>query len=95
MSEGSDAQQWLRDGASQSIRKYRAGEISLKTLIDDLDSVSSNLVTSPMGEEIRSQWWVLEEIYAVALDQGYLRELPREDALAIQEALDALERLLR
>ncbi|MER7855370.1 MULTISPECIES: hypothetical protein [unclassified Streptomyces] len=93
MSEGSDAQQWLREGARQSIRKYRSGDISLRSLIDDLDSVSSNLATSPLSEEIRSQWWVLEEIYAVALDRGDLHELPREDALAIQEALDVLERL--
>ncbi|MGW0874225.1 hypothetical protein ACWD3Z_27580 [Streptomyces sp. NPDC002740] len=93
MSESSDVQ-WLREGVRQSIQKYRAGEIALRSLIDDLDSVSSNLEASPLGEDLRSHWWVLEEIYAVALDRGDLQELPREDELAIEETLDALERLL-
>lgn len=91
---GSSDVQWLREGVRQSIQKYRAGEIALRSLIDDLDSVSSNLEASPLGEDFRSHWWVLEEIYAVALDRGDLRELPREDELAIEETLDALERLL-
>lgn len=94
MSGNSDTQQWLRDGARQSIQKYREGKISLRSLVDDLDAVSSNLVESTLSEDIRSQWWVLEETYAVALDRGDLQGLPREDELAIEEALDALNRLL-
>jgi hypothetical protein len=93
VSEIPDAQ-WLREGVRQSIQKYRAGEIALRILIDDLDSVSSNLEVSLLGEDLRSHWWVLEEIYAVALDRGDLQELPREDELAIEETLDALEHLL-
>ncbi|MFJ9884952.1 hypothetical protein ACIQRW_03720 [Streptomyces sp. NPDC091287] len=93
MSESPNVQ-WLREGVHQSIQKYRAGEIALRNLIGDLDSVSSALEESPLGEDLRSHWWVLEEIYAVALDRGDLRELPREDELAIEETLDALERLL-
>ncbi|MFE4373291.1 hypothetical protein ACFRMN_34660 [Streptomyces sp. NPDC056835] len=94
MSESPNVQ-WLREGVRQSIQKYRAGGIALRILIDDLDSVSSDLEGSPLGEDLRSHWWVLEEIYAVALDRGDLQELPRDDELAIEETLDALERLLR
>ncbi|MFD7118998.1 hypothetical protein ACFWAA_18455 [Streptomyces sp. NPDC059922] len=94
MSESPNVQ-WLREGVRQSIQKYRAGGIALRILIDDLDSVSSDLEGSPLGEDLRSHWWVLEEIYAVALDRGDLQELPRDDGLAIEETLDALERLLR
>ncbi|NJP99515.1 hypothetical protein [Streptomyces zingiberis] len=93
MSESSDGK-WLREGVRQSIQKYRAGEIALRILVDDLDSVSSNLEASPLSEDLRSRWWILEEIYAVALDRGDLQELPREDELAIEETLDELERLL-
>ncbi|MFE9256281.1 MULTISPECIES: hypothetical protein [Streptomyces] len=93
MSDSPNAQ-WLREGVRQSIQKYRAGGIALRVLIDDLDSVSSDLEGSPLGEDLRSHWWVLEEIYAVALDRGDLQGLPREDELAIEETLDALERLL-
>ncbi|NJQ04892.1 hypothetical protein [Streptomyces lonarensis] len=86
--------QWLREGARQSIQKYRTGKISLRTLINDLDSTSSHFEASSLGEELRSHWWTLEEIYAVALDRGDLEELSREDKLDIEEALDALDRVL-
>ncbi|GAA4893874.1 hypothetical protein LX16_1761 [Stackebrandtia albiflava] len=93
MSESS-GEQWLREGACQSIQKYRAGKITLRSLVNDLSSIFLELEELPYGEELRSQWWELEQIYAVALDRGYLHELPRQDELDIQETLDVLERLL-
>ncbi|MFI1017801.1 hypothetical protein [Streptomyces sp. NPDC020965] len=94
MTGDSETQEWLRDGARQSIEKYQSGGITLRKLIDDLDAIWSNLTQSAWSESLRSQWWVLEEIYAVALDQGDLEKLPREDQQAIEGALDEMVQLL-
>ncbi|MFJ9775511.1 hypothetical protein ACIRVF_30410 [Kitasatospora sp. NPDC101157] len=94
MSEDSEAQEWLREGARQSVKSYRSGGITLRQLIDDLDAIWSNLAQSAWSENLRSQWWVLEEIYAVALDRGDLERLPREDRQLIEGALDELDQLL-
>ncbi|WP_165986455.1 hypothetical protein [Streptomyces sp. YIM 98790] len=94
MSGDLEAQEWLRDGARQSIEKYRSGGITLRQLIDDLDAIWSNFAQSAWSENLRSQWWVLEELYAVALDRGDQEELPLEDQQAIDAALNELDRLL-
>jgi hypothetical protein len=84
----------LRDLANRSLTSYRTGEISLGRLVDDLDTVWSNLGASDWLVEFRSHWWTLEQIYSVALDRGEVSSLPPESLAAIDEAVAALERLL-
>ena len=85
---------WLRDGARQSLQGYRSGRVTLRRLIDDLDEVWSHVPKSEWSEHFRSQWWVLEEIYAVALDRRELDQLSLDDQKSIGTALDELGRLL-
>ncbi|MGW4799221.1 hypothetical protein ACWEPC_43070 [Nonomuraea sp. NPDC004297] len=90
-----DAEQALRRLAQQVIADYRAGRVSLKRLVNDLDTVWSNLQPSPWRGEFREHWWTLEQVYAVALDRGEFPDNLPADALGdIEEALRNLEDLL-
>ena len=56
-----------------SIEQFEAGGASLERLITDLDSAWNNLARTAeptWRKELRRQWAVLEEVYAVCLDEG-------------------------
>ena len=84
----------LRDFARRSLAGYRAGDTSLRRLVDDLDTVWSKLGSSDWLVDFRGHWWTLEQIYSVALDRGELESLSPESLAAIDEAVAALEGLL-
>jgi hypothetical protein len=84
----------LRELAIRSLASYKAGRLSLRRLVDDLDTVWSNLEPSDWREDFRGHWWTLEQVYAVAVDRGDLESLPQESLVAIDEATTALELLL-
>ncbi len=82
------------DLARRVIADYRTSKISLKRLIDDLDTIWSDLEASGWRDEFRGHWWTLEQVYAVALDREELNQLPRDAVGDIEEALRGLEGLL-
>jgi len=89
-----DTEGRLRDHAAQTLSEYRAGNLSLRRLIDALDSVWNSLETSGWRDEFRGHWWTLEQIYSVALDRGDLANLSRDEMQEIEEALNELEVLI-
>jgi hypothetical protein len=89
-----DAERRLRDRASQALSEYRTDTISLRRLIDTLDSVWSSFEPSEWRDEFRGHWWTLEQIYSVALDSGNLANLSRDEMQEIEEALNELDILI-
>jgi hypothetical protein len=85
----------LRDLARRALADYNAGRTSLRGLVDDLDAIWSNLEPSVWRDEFRGHWWTLEQVYAVALDRRELDALPEDAAAEVEEAIAALEKLLR
>lgn len=55
----------------KSIGEYEDSVIDLNQLINDLYNTLENLTSTPTEweEEFRSEWWTLEQVYAVALDR--------------------------
>jgi len=84
----------LRELARHVIADYRAGRASLDSLVDGLNSIWESLEPSEWREEFRGYWWILEQVYAVALDRGKLDKLSEDDFHHIEEALEGLESLL-
>ena len=84
----------LHDLAQRVIVDFRTSRISLKRLVDDLDTIWSNLDASSWRDEFRGHWWTLEQVYAVALDRRELDNLPSDAIDDIEEALRGLEGLL-
>ena len=64
--------QRLRGLAADAVAGYRAGKVSLRQLIDNLDVVWSGFERSSWSDEFRGHWWTLEQVYSVALDRGSL-----------------------
>jgi hypothetical protein len=86
--------QRLRNLAGTSLAGYKAGKVSLRALIDDLDNVWNGLEQSEWSDEFRGHWWTLEQVYSVALDRGELDSLSRDFLAAIDEATSGLETLV-
>jgi hypothetical protein len=86
--------QRLRALATDVLADYKAGKISLRRLIDDLDTVWDGVTPSDWSDEFRGHWWTLEQIYATALDRGELDSLSSASLVAIEEATIGLETLL-
>lgn len=84
----------LRELARRVIADYRAGVVTLRRLVNDLDSIWTNLEPSNWKEEFRGHWWTLEQVYSVALDRNQLNELPADAIEDIEEALNNLDALL-
>jgi hypothetical protein len=85
--------QRLRALAVNALAGYKAGAISLRELIYDLDIVWNELERSEWSDDFRGHWWTLEQIYSVALDRGELGCLPPAYLTAIAEATAGLETL--
>jgi len=54
------------------ISRFENESIDIRQLIDDLDALVSTLQEPGRKwmDEFRNVWWVLEEVYSVALDRG-------------------------
>lgn len=73
------------------LQAYSAGRIDFAQLVADLDIGIGGLACEPsFVQRLRDQWWVLEQLNALALDQGRLGPL-EEGASAAADALRRLE----
>lgn len=75
---------------------YKDDKIGVQTLITDLESLVTSLDDiSPNWKDKFYEWWgILEEVYAVALDEGRVPS-SREDLDLIDQAVDDIERLIQ
>jgi hypothetical protein len=83
----------LRELARAELTNYRAGKIPLGRLVDNLDTLWSQLEPSTWHDAFREHWWTLEQIYAVGLDRQELDALPDDVVTDIETAVTALEAL--
>lgn len=76
---------------------YEEERVSLGDLINTLEALLSVLEDTPetWKERFKSEWWTLEQVYAVNLDrnQGALKLTQQEQGL-IAETLASLRKLL-
>ena len=79
----------------QRILNYERGEITLNTLIVDLEVLLGvlHMDDEEWKQSFRSAWWILEEVYAVALDRER-DTLSLEDRELIKKSIDKLRQLL-
>ncbi|WP_405806207.1 hypothetical protein [Streptomyces sp. NBC_01187] len=74
----------------RSIKAYREGSMPLGRLVGDVESIADSMSESEGREKIRSEWWTLEQVYAVEILDREAGELPES---AINQVTDALQRL--
>jgi|ERR1700720_639227 len=69
--------------------------IGLPDLVEDLRSLIDALSsTNRWAQELLSDWWTLEQVYAVAIDRDQLQSLPQDSEDLVKEAITALRDLL-
>jgi hypothetical protein len=80
----------------QRLEAFEKGAIGLRKLIEDLRSLLEALERpSPnWKEDFRSDWWTLEQVYAVAIDRDQLDPLPAESRALVAEAIRSLKTLV-
>lgn len=74
------------------LEAFTRSAISLRKLIEDLRSLVEALeLPSPAWkEDFVSEWWTLEQVYAVAIDRNELDHLPAESKELIDRAVASL-----
>src|SRR3989338_1481231 len=79
----------------QRILHYERGEITLNTLIFELEALLCvlHMEDEEWKKSFRSAWWILEEVYAVALYEGKAA-LSSEDRELIKKSIDTLRQLV-
>lgn len=80
----------------ETIRQFRDGEINIAQLINNLESLLDVLrdIPDPWRNAFRSKWAVLEQIYAVALDEG-VRFLDAKRSQEVEVALEDISAMVR
>ena len=78
------------------LEAFTRSVISLRKLIEDLRSLVEVLeLSSPAWKEaFVSEWWTLEQVYAVALDRDQLDHLPVESSKLIDRAVASLSEMV-
>ncbi|MBD2095672.1 hypothetical protein H6F90_10950 [Trichocoleus sp. FACHB-591] len=78
------------------IQDFESGNMTIKTLISSLDGLLSavEFTDKPSKEALRSEWWTLEQVYAVALDREET-ELSPESQVLVVETLENIKVLLQ
>lgn len=74
------------------LEAFTRGAISLRTLIEDLRSLveALELPSQAWKEDFASEWWNLEQVYAVAIDRNELDHLPAESKKLIDRAVASM-----
>ncbi len=77
------------------IDDYRHGHIGIEKLVNDLEALIDVLeeVSEDWRSLLYSNWGILEEVYAVALDQE-VTTLSQADNSLIAEGLNILEKMI-
>lgn len=73
---------------------YHQGKVNFPGLVATLDVGISNLAAGEITESLRSQWRILEEVNALALNEGCEEPLRNHVELAV-EAIQAMEATLK
>ena len=80
---------------SEYIKEFDRGKLKLESLIDTLEALIVSLQTADRAwkDSFESEWWTLEQVYAVALEQDKTTLLPQNQAL-INETIVNMKHLL-
>lgn len=80
---------------TNALVQYEKGEINLPSLISGLEALLAALTASDedWNDSFRSEWWILENIYAVAMERNQ-QELSPQDEGEIAKAILAMKKLV-
>ena len=78
------------------LQQFDNNELTLDRLISDLETVLETFPNSDekWKENFRSEWWTLEQVYAVACDRGETTLNPENENL-VYETLENMKNLLK
>jgi hypothetical protein len=81
---------------SSFIEQFESGDLKMSKLISMLEGSINSLQTldEELKEQLRSEWWTLEQVYSVALDQQESELSPESKNLVI-EALRNIKSILQ
>jgi hypothetical protein len=80
---------------SLTLRQYEDGTINLPSLVSGLEALLESLEAADREwiDSFRSEWWILEQIYSVAIDRGQT-ELSAEEEAEINAAITNMRNLM-
>src|SRR5947209_1035695 len=80
---------------SLALQQYEEGTINLPSLVAGLEALLTSLESADREwiEGFRSEWWTLEQVYAVAIDHGQT-EFSAEEEFEIATAIANMRHLL-
>lgn len=87
-----DRSRYLVELMRRSLSAYEKGSINLPALVRDLETLVDSLDEFAEEEwvgELRSLWWQLEVVNAVALAE-HRHALTEEERLAVRDAIEGL-----
>ncbi|WNZ26906.1 hypothetical protein HJG54_34215 [Leptolyngbya sp. NK1-12] len=77
------------------IEEFEAEKLSIHALINRLQRILDNIDNQKVWvDAFRSEWWTLEQVYAVARDRGET-SLSWESRTLVHEAIHNMKRLLK
>lgn len=78
-----------------ALQQYEDGTINLPSLVSGLESLLACLEAADQNwvERFRSEWWTLEQVYAVAIDRGQT-DLSAEEVAEVGTAIANLRHIL-
>ncbi|MDE5088409.1 MAG: hypothetical protein O4805_15240 [Trichodesmium sp. St16_bin2-tuft] len=77
------------------IKEFEEGKLNLRSLIQTLSELLESLTTTDLKwkDAFQSEWWTLEQVYAVAIDRGEAK-LGLESQDLVEEAIGNMKHLL-
>jgi hypothetical protein len=78
------------------LQQFDNNELTLDRLISELEDILETFPNSDekWKENFRSEWWTLEQVYAVACDRGEITLNPESENL-VHETLENMKNLLK
>lgn len=79
----------------EKISLFKEGKLNIRYLIDDLEALLGCLKTVDdlWKQKFLSEWWQLEETYAVAINENK-KHLDNQDEEVVRQALDKIDMLI-
>ena len=76
------------------IKEFEEGKLNLRSLIQTLSELLESLTTTDLKwkDAFQSEWWTLEQVYAVAIDRGEAK-LGLESQDLVEEAIGNMKHL--
>ena len=81
---------------AKSVQQFKEGELDIYNLIRIIEGLLDvlQIPDEKWKDDVRNEWWTLEQVYAVAVDKGQ-KTLSAEDIDLVNEAVENIEILVK